>query len=61
MYEAAPLGDNTEGVVLEDRFPDLSSALAALETKFPAQNYAMVNFGVLGDEYLDFLKGEFRA
>jgi hypothetical protein len=57
LYEATPLdGDNPEGVVFERTFERLEALIADLKVRYPDQTLAMVNFGVLADEYLDFLK-----
>lgn len=59
LYEAEPLDDeagNPDGVAFEGTFENLDALIADLETRYPDQNYGMVNFGVVADEHLDFLK-----
>lgn len=58
LYEGMPLDEDNEdaGVTFNETFENLGSLIADLKTRYPGQNYALVNFGVLADEYVDFLK-----
>lgn len=63
LYETVPLdgfGDS-DGRVIERSMSSISECIAFLRESFPEQSHRMVNFGVLGDEYLDYLRQAAQA
>jgi hypothetical protein len=58
-YELFPLDPDDagcEGEVWTATFADLKSALSEIHVRYPGSDYRLVNFGVVADEYADYLK-----
>jgi hypothetical protein len=59
LYELPPLDPDKaghEGEVWTATFADLRSALREVQERYPGSNYRPVNFGVVVDEFVDYLK-----
>ena len=59
LYEAGPLAVDSEdqdGAILVREHTTVSDALDTLADAFPAHPLNLVNFGVLADEYRDYLE-----